>query len=1648
MTSSGCKNIKKFSRVHVVPPSEVLAMLLCLCVACLSLVHAAVPLQPSVANIRHEALVQELPLPKVASFYPKSASKLPPSLGVDLPQVAARPRTLLEHQHFLHKNGESLRVPTVGGVAGAGDLSTALLSPSQKSSTVTFYTGVPIDNVPSSAGNYKKKTTTPPSKNHGELFLNTFGKEPDVHHDLTDEHHDAVKYDQGSTTPDEKKDVAAKIVGIAPANKVDHASPSASGTVGKSFDSSLDNSVSSTRDIEDDENDLPQKMDVDVEQKGSPAVAKARPTIDSSSMSSTSTVMDATREEHDDDDDEQAHSTSMVFESEEQEQLPEAPPKSSIPQMQIKSPSLAPPAGRGVHQLQRDDSAEQAFLIGTKHGPTSKSSATAAHHDQPPVYATTEVRGRTTTSGELPLAASARHSPGATTEKLDYFNNATRTTAAVVPTTEGVQPHETTVAKMRKPPSGAVVVPHQAVIPQMQIGVHEREFLERFYNPNSLSPNKIKSALLIPRTATRTEMGQELSPHEDPQRAAAPGSSSEQLHPRTNAELIGKQVRFTLHALLHEANMLQVSVADVLGDQVVRKLFFQLARELTKLHFTTAHGYLTPENVIVSYVGGDEFETLDVQLRHVKPKTWDTFDDDQGEQDFSGGKADVAELLLPSFYNYLCPETVGWREQFRVRETSSSKNAGTLQMGQQIAKEQDAYALGVMLYELYRGRKLFVTPEQLVSGLADRSSDEQKQITAHSISLIYQQILELTPDKLRRLMLMRLDKKRSKSGGAVPTSPTSPYPPVASSQSLDPSVLLSESLHNENLEQMQNRSVGWTGGGGNGTINSQASAGSSSGDHWYTDLGSSTQVGTTTSSGRRAHKAIPKAAQDLIQQLLNPHRKSRGLKPSAVLQHPFLLRFETCGVSGDSGSNTARSTASNNGSGTNGNAQQSSSNKVVLGTGSFGRVCKAVFLERYPVAVKIVRRKFVPYVVAEKLVSAGVDQKGDPITDPRERKAMDRDLQLSKQEQGNYEKERYLLNLCRANEKDHLEQLQKEKMESKLLDDEWVIKVAEEITRSIQQSSGEGEDEVLSEHQRQHSNASTNTTAETVSGASAAGYSSDSDTELNSLEEAERLAEKNSEVLSAEEYREKSYTVSLHESFETYDSFFLLTAFVPESEEFEKYFRKHANAKQKDLQRFWLQNSGVDPASIQLMVAGGGNNQMTPQQQEMLFQQAMLAAAASGHAGGAVAAGVGGYPLSLGGPASSGAAPGAVASVTHPPSVFPLPLEAIRKYFAQMALALLRYQMTPEGKIREKNVLVHRDIKLENMLLSKKKDKVVLIDLGLGAVQPGKSGQVRGEVGTPYYVAPEVLSGAPYNAQCDVWSLGVVLFRLLCNRYPFPGSEAETVYRKIRKSNPEWPSKVEPFVPKDAKLLVEAMLTKNPKSRITLDQVLRSEFVVKLPKLLYMNLGIPYSISYYKKELLLMQQQAEKRRQYLAQLVQLKKEQEQRKVIQGALPKMQYDVERSASLVPAPLFGNFFPGQLPVVHDAHRLHTHLPATAGSVPRTFQPLAFQSDDARDHSRGSSSQLMTASAASGNIGDSFLERLQRHLHPALAAQTDFLAPRGSSMGSQQVSDEHMFSEEETERAQPKRISSKLEASNAKDRYAPSFYANSVSQGFIQI
>ena len=93
-------------------------------------------------------------------------------------------------------------------------------------------------------------------------------------------------------------------------------------------------------------------------------------------------------------------------------------------------------------------------------------------------------------------------------------------------------------------------------------------------------------------------------------------------------------------------------------------------------------------------------------------------------------------------------------------------------------------------------------------------------------------------------------------------------------------------------------------------------------------------------------------------------------------------------------------------------------------------------------------------------------------------------------------------------------------------------------------------------------------------------------------------------------------------------------------------------------------------------------------------------------------------------------------------------------------------------------------------------------------------------MGTPYYMAPEVLKGEVYNEKCDVWSCGVIMYILLCGYPPFKGKNHKEIFDKIKSgkfsfSGIEWRT-----VSKEAKLMIRRMLTYDSEERVTAHEAL------------------------------------------------------------------------------------------------------------------------------------------------------------------------------------------------------------------------------------
>lgn len=88
--------------------------------------------------------------------------------------------------------------------------------------------------------------------------------------------------------------------------------------------------------------------------------------------------------------------------------------------------------------------------------------------------------------------------------------------------------------------------------------------------------------------------------------------------------------------------------------------------------------------------------------------------------------------------------------------------------------------------------------------------------------------------------------------------------------------------------------------------------------------------------------------------------------------------------------------------------------------------------------------------------------------------------------------------------------------------------------------------------------------------------------------------------------------------------------------------------------------------------------------------------------------------------------------------------------------------------------IIHRDIKTENIMFDNK-GNIKLVDFGLALQTRDK---VKELAGTGYYMGPGVIN-KKYGKECDLWAIGVTLYYLIENRYPFIGRSKEEVFKKI-----------------------------------------------------------------------------------------------------------------------------------------------------------------------------------------------------------------------------------------------------------------------------
>ncbi|KAJ8599800.1 hypothetical protein CTAYLR_003986 [Chrysophaeum taylorii] len=137
--------------------------------------------------------------------------------------------------------------------------------------------------------------------------------------------------------------------------------------------------------------------------------------------------------------------------------------------------------------------------------------------------------------------------------------------------------------------------------------------------------------------------------------------------------------------------------------------------------------------------------------------------------------------------------------------------------------------------------------------------------------------------------------------------------------------------------------------------------------------------------------------------------------------------------------------------------------------------------------------------------------------------------------------------------------------------------------------------------------------------------------------------------------------------------------------------------------------------------------------------------------------------------------------------------------------------------------IAHRDLKPENFLFKDNSDSSTLKVIDFGLSKLCEDDQMESFVGTPYYVAPEVISRG-YTLKCDIWSIGVVAYILFCGYPPFYGDTDCELYRRISAGKFPFPSPEWDDVSIEAKELVRLLLHKDEAKRPTAREAMDHAF--------------------------------------------------------------------------------------------------------------------------------------------------------------------------------------------------------------------------------
>eukprot|EP00672_Neobodo_designis_P007696 CAMPEP_0174859628 /NCGR_PEP_ID=MMETSP1114-20130205/46967_1 /TAXON_ID=312471 /ORGANISM="Neobodo designis, Strain CCAP 1951/1" /LENGTH=342 /DNA_ID=CAMNT_0016094585 /DNA_START=78 /DNA_END=1103 /DNA_ORIENTATION=+ len=163
--------------------------------------------------------------------------------------------------------------------------------------------------------------------------------------------------------------------------------------------------------------------------------------------------------------------------------------------------------------------------------------------------------------------------------------------------------------------------------------------------------------------------------------------------------------------------------------------------------------------------------------------------------------------------------------------------------------------------------------------------------------------------------------------------------------------------------------------------------------------------------------------------------------------------------------------------------------------------------------------------------------------------------------------------------------------------------------------------------------------------------------------------------------------------------------------------------------------------------------------------------------------------------------------------------------FEENLIASLVLQMASAIKYLHSRRILHRDLKSQNVFLSRRRPGGPLVvklgDFGISTVLRNTHALAKTVCGTPYYFSPELCLNKPYNSKTDIWSLGCILYEMATTRHAFDAQNMKALVARILKGNY---NPISSRYGADLQKLIDQMLQQKADRRLDIDGVLSSSW--------------------------------------------------------------------------------------------------------------------------------------------------------------------------------------------------------------------------------